>query len=405
MELTNREILPDTRFNPFKYGVFRFLCFMVTNLLYRCRYLRNELRGVKGPYVVIANHQSMLDAFNLVNAAREPLHLVVSQSFYNGLPVHDLLTHVGLIPKQQFQDSPAAIRAMKQVLKKGEPLAIYPAGLMCEDGLSTPIPRATYKFLKWLGEDVYMARTAGAYFVMPKWSKGVHPGTTTMDVYKLFSKEELDTMTVEQVQERAEEALSFDAYREQEQSRYVYSKASDLSGLENVLYRCPDCGEEFTMTLLQKDTLGCSACGYRIRADKYGLLEKTAGKTELRYVSDWNLQIQEAMTEEIKKHPEFTLTQPVEIRMIDYDKHTYVPVGTGELTFSYETLSLKGVIGEEPAEITMRTKKTPALPFSPGKYLELQDPKQSYRCVLKDGRQTMKFINYLKAVYRLQNGV
>ena len=30
--------------------------------------------------------------------------------------------------------------------------------------------------------------------VMPKWSKGLRPGRTYMDIYKLFSKEELKQM-------------------------------------------------------------------------------------------------------------------------------------------------------------------------------------------------------------------
>jgi hypothetical protein len=51
------------------------------------------------------------------------------------------------------------MKKMKAVVEAGQPLAIYPAGLMCEDGLSTPIPKATYKFLKWMNVDVYMART------------------------------------------------------------------------------------------------------------------------------------------------------------------------------------------------------------------------------------------------------
>ena len=78
---------------------------------------------------------------------------------------------MGVIPKQQFQTTVTDMKNMKAVVEAGQPLVIYPAGLMCEDGLSTPVPKATYKFLKWMNVDVYMARTEGSYFVMPKWSK------------------------------------------------------------------------------------------------------------------------------------------------------------------------------------------------------------------------------------------
>jgi len=110
---------------------------------------------------------------------------------------------------------------------------------MCEDGLSTPIPAATYKFLKWLGVDVYVAKATGTYFVMPKWTGGMRPGRTTMDIYKLFDARELADMDVETVKKRTEEALLFDAYREQEQMQVTYKHNDDLQGLENVLYMCP----------------------------------------------------------------------------------------------------------------------------------------------------------------------
>jgi hypothetical protein len=42
----------------------------------------------------------------------------------------------------------------------------------------------------------------------------------------------------------------------------------------------------------------------------------------------------------------------------------------------------------------------PALPFSPGKYLEIQDGGNIYRCVLADGRLVMKFIHMVKIFYR-----
>ena len=44
----------------------------------------------------------------------------------------------------------------------------------------------------------------------------------------------------------------------------------------------------------------------------------------------------------------------------------------------------------------------PALPFSPGKHLEVQHGENIYRCVFKDGRPVMKFINMVKAQYRME---
>ena len=74
--------------------------------------LRNEIRRVKGPYVVIANHQCALDFVNLIGATRRPMHFVISNSFYSTLPVKKIMDKIGVIPKQQFQTS---VSDLKQI--------------------------------------------------------------------------------------------------------------------------------------------------------------------------------------------------------------------------------------------------------------------------------------------------
>ena len=174
------------------YRAAQFVSGCVSTLVFHRKMLRNEIRHIKGPFVVIANHQCAYDFVNLIGATDRPMSFVLSNSFYHSLPIQGILDRLGVIPKQQFQTSIREMRKIRSVIEHGQPLVIYPAGLMCEDGLSTPIPPATYKFLKWLGVDVYVARTSGAYFAMPKWTKGFRPGRTYMDIYKLFSKEELE---------------------------------------------------------------------------------------------------------------------------------------------------------------------------------------------------------------------
>jgi len=177
--------------NLFFYRLAQVASNIVAKLIFKRSFLRNELKGKKGPYIVIANHEAALDFVNLIGATSQRMSFVISNSFYNTLPIKKIFDKIGVIPKQQFQTSVRDLKMMKAVIDAGQPLVIYPAGLMCEDGLSTPIPSATYKFLKMMKTDIYVARTTGTYFVTPKWAKGIRPGRTYMDIYKLFSKEEL----------------------------------------------------------------------------------------------------------------------------------------------------------------------------------------------------------------------
>ncbi len=384
--------------NIFCYRLAQGVSCVVSALVFRRKMLRNEIKGVKGPFVVIANHQAQFDFVNLIGATRRPMTFVISHSFYSTLPIRDLLDKMGVIPKQQFQTALSDMKRIKAVLDAGRPVALYPAGLMCEDGLSTPIPQATYKFLKWLGVDVYMARTSGAYFVQPKWGKGLRAGRTYMNIYKLFDKHELATLPLEEVKRRTDEALLFDAYREQEMYRVKY-RGSNVAGLQNVLYRCPHCGEEFTVVLRDKQTLACENCGFSATADAYSLLHTADG--QLLSVSDWSRETFADLKKQVAEGRLTELTAPATFRMIDSRKNKFTDVGSGTVTLTREGFHLTGEMHGEAVDLVISVVGLPTLPFSPGKYLEVQQNKNIYRCVPEDGRVVMKFINMVKALHEL----
>ena len=55
--------------------------------VFKRKYIRNEIRNAQGPYVVIANHQAAYDFAGLIGATKRPLTFVISNSFYNSLPI------------------------------------------------------------------------------------------------------------------------------------------------------------------------------------------------------------------------------------------------------------------------------------------------------------------------------
>lgn len=395
--------MPYRRPNVFCYRVTQAASGIVSSLVFQRKFLRNEIRGVKGPYVVIANHECMLDFVNLISATSRPMSFVISSSFYNTVPVKGIMDKIGVIPKQQFQTSVSDLKQIKAVVDAGEPVVIYPAGLMCEDGLSTPIPSATYKFLKWLGVDVYVARSSGSYFVMPKWTSGMRPGRTTMDIYKLFTKEELAEADLDAIRQKTDSALYFDAYREQSARPQRYYRNNDIRGLEQVLYVCPHCHEEYTMVTEGKDLLRCKKCGYAQRSDRMGFFHRESKHgPEMRYVPDWSRWIYRRLRWQIEKGEDVSLQCDAAIHMIDYEKHKFVPVGQGSLSLSLDGFILDGIIRDEPVSIRVPMGSVPTLPFKPGKYLEVQHGRDIYRCVLSNGKLVMKYINLVKIFYELR---
>lgn len=387
----------------FLYGLWKFLANILAELIFKRKFLRNEIKNKKGPFVVIANHQAVLDFINLIGAAKAPMNFVISNSFYRTIPLKGIMPRLGLIPKQQFQTTLYDVRKMKRVVDKGGILVIYPAGLMSDDGTSTPLPMATYSFLKWMRADVYMAKTIGTYFSMPKWRKGgIRSGRTYIDIYKLFGKDELQIIDDDELRRRTDEALLSDAYEEQEQLLVKYQKNSDIEGLENVLYICPNCKKEFTVKNRDKSTIYCEACGFEEKADEYQFLHKTSDVgEEIRHPSKWNALIYSIVKKQIENGELSSLSTKVEIQMIPDGKRSFEKAGEGTLTLTADSFSLSGVPGCETPELIIPTASFAALPYKPGKYIEIQHGETSYRCLPEDGRLVIKFINMIKIFYEI----
>lgn len=384
------------------YRFAQFCLRLVSLFIFKRKIRKNELKGHKGPCVIIANHQCSLDFASLIGANRRPLAITISGSFYYTLSIKGILKRMGAIPKQQFQSSVKDIKLMKTVVDEGNQLVIYPAGLMSEDGCSTPIPATTYKFLKWLNVDVYVAKVTGTYFTMPKWAKGVRPGRTYLDIYKLFDKEELNNISMPELIERTNAELMFDAYCEQEDLLIKYKNNHVIEGLENVLYQCPHCKSEFVVSVKDKSTIYCKNCGFEETADKYGFLHnnKNLGN-EIRHPSDWSKFIYNDLKEKIVKNEISELSSLTKFSMIDYEKRKFFVVGNGKVTLNKDGFLLVGKVNGENFDLKVSIANVASMPFKPGKYFEVQHGDDIYRCVLDDGKLVTKFVNMLEIFYEL----
>ena len=155
------------------------------------------------------------------------------------------------------------------------------------------------------------------------------------------------------------------------------------------------------MEARQPDRLVCSACGYEQWSDAYAFLHNDGHGPAIRYVSDWSRMIYRWLKEKILAGEQTVLQSETVIRMIDYTKKKFVDVGTGTLTLDRKQFTIRGTIRGEAVELAVPIAGVPTLPFKPGKYLEVQQGSDIYRCALTDGRLVMKFINMVKIFHEL----
>lgn len=388
--------------NCFIYGIFRLVSKFLSRFMFKVKVTKNEVRGKKGPYVIIANHEASIDFIALAAAVKRRINFVISNSFYQSLNVQPFLRACAVIPKQQFQTKTSDLKSMKRVVENGGILGIYPAGLMSENGVSTAIPKASGKLLKWLDSDVYVAYISGTYLTSPKWSNVRRKGKVKLSITKLLSAEEIKEADVDYISKLVDERLMYNAYKTQDKERIVYKQGDNVEGLENVLYKCPKCGSEFSIETKNETTLECKACGNEAKSDKYGFLEKVKESDVIyKYPNEWYDYIQETVLEEVKKNPDFFMESYAKIKMIDYKKHKFVFVGDANIKLDKDKFTIDGNIKGEKINKEVSIATFPMLPFKPGVHFEIQDGMDIYRVMLDNSKEVMKWVMSLKALFVL----
>ena len=384
--------------NIFAYTIFHYGCKIFAKLKYNLKIVRNELKGVKTPYVLLANHESGIDVVTLSGAIRRKAHFVMSNSFYHTLGMRWALDACGLIPKQQFQTNGTDMKKMKAAVATNKlGLVLYPDGLMSENGESTPMPKSTGRVVRWFNQDVYIAKVEGSYLTKPKWSKNLRKGKVTLSIYKLFDAEILKTMNDDDIQEAIEKELYFNAYENQERNKIIYRNGDNIEGLQTVLYQCPKCGKKHVMIIENKNTIKCKECGYGLVADKYGFLNPLNDNDICyRYPLTWSNKIYDDLAKEIEENDEYMLSSKVKIQMISYKKQKYEDVGEGYLTLDKDKFHLTGTAREKEIDIHFNVESFPIVPFKPGVNFDLQDNNDIYRMILENPSHTMEWVNTLK---------
>lgn len=381
--------------NFFVFNFFKLCCRFMAKFVYHYKAGINELKGKKGPYLLLSNHEFKLDFMNLYPLVPGRSHMVISYSFYKTSKIRKIMDICGLIPKQQFQTTPKEMKQMKNVIRNNMPLILFPVGLMTENGMSTNPGESTAGLIKFLDTDVYISKIRGGYLTKPKWSNILRKGKIKIDIVKLYDKEQIKELPLEEIYKTICEELKYNSYDYQEQHMIKHKHGENVEGLNYVLYQCPDCNKEYSITA-NKDTLKCNNCGYEVKADKYGMLNLIKGNNFYKKPSDWYLNMQQNVTNHILKEPDYTFKSSGKIHMIDAKTSKFNEVGEGLLYLNKENIILEATINNEPTKLELVTSTYPLLPFQPGRHIELQNGMDIYRIIFDNPYDASKFNMYLK---------
>ena len=223
-------------------------------------------------------------------------------------------------------------------------------------------------------------KISGGYFVSPGWSdKGLRKGPLSGAPVNVYTKEQIQAMSVDEINEIINRDLYENAYEKQLRDPKKYTGTDLAKGLDNLFYICPVCKKIETLSS-EGNHLKCNSCQSVFTYNEYGLFENAPFKT----VRDYALWQQEELKTLIESNTLLTADQAVLKKIV---KHEETVLAEGSVTIDCSTISCKDVSFDVDKISDMDITGRHGLVFSIGKdYYEL-----------KASGNIVKFLHYYRA--------
>jgi 1-acyl-sn-glycerol-3-phosphate acyltransferase len=258
-------------------------------LLFDYRIENMQLKGLKPPYVILANHTNFWDPFLLSMCVPEPVYFVTSDAYFRNPLLKYLLKLVGAIPKTKLVSDPLSVRGIIEVVRSNGVIGIYPEGRRNWDGTTLPLLGPTAKLIKSLNIPVVTVLFKGACLSMPRWATSTRRGKLTMTLSRTLEPNDIKLLSTGEIFSAISESLAYNEYDYQRKHMNPYKGRNIAEKLELFLFFCPECESIGSLTS-SGNKLRCRSCSYEVRYNDYGFFENCSTQ-RLHYDNpgDWNL--------------------------------------------------------------------------------------------------------------------
>lgn len=292
------------------------------------------LKDIKPPYVVVANHSGFADVGGLImEAYPNCINFVISQTQIVKWP--KTIYKMGILPKKQFSVDTSLIRDIKYVLDNNRIVAIYPEAKLSVVGTPNIIKPNIAKLIKLLKYPLVTVRFDGSYLHKPRWANGKRYVPLKVTARLAASKDDIANLSVEQLHNIIVDDLYYDDYAYQLANNIVVDVPDLVEGLNGILYKCPDCGEEFAMTA-KGNVLRCAKCGSSVTQNTLGQL--VGGRFDK--VTDWYAWQRQCVMGEVSQ-PDYDLTANFRAEKLVKSKY----VDFGDATITHDANGITAVFG------------------------------------------------------------
>ena len=359
-KLSKRKYKPPCRLIS---GLYKFLMVDIVGGKYKPKFhIIDDVNDCKGPCFVIFNHLSRIDHMYVCGAcAPRPTNMMAGYNEFYRKKFWLLFALDKVIPKKNYVPDKLSIRAVSDVIKKGGCVTFAPEGLASDYGGNKPIVPGTSKMFKHFKVPVYLCYLEGQYLQNTKVCLDERFGETHATMSLLFSKEDVERLSVEEMDDIINERFRRNEYAWNKEKKIKWkTKGRICHRLEDFCYKCPKCGKEFTMKG-EGDKITCSACGNGATMDDYYQFQPFENAVIPESPFEWVEQERRDIIKEIRENPDYFFEDDCKIGNLDEYKlvgknQTSFIVGEGKIRVDHKGMHYKGTRNGEPFEFTLDYK-------------------------------------------------
>ena len=253
---------------------------LLVKIKFGYKYKKIKTEELPETYIVLANHLTDFDPIFVGVSFEKQMYFVASEHISRWGFVSKLINHI-FAPITRYKGTTAASTVMEMIRKvrEGKCVCMFAEGARSWDGVTAYIQPATGKVIKSAKCALVTYRIEGGYFVSPNWSEGgTRRGTINGHLVNVYTKEQIASMSVEEINKVIATDLHEDAYERQLATPMKYKGKQTAVKLENLLFICPKCGAIDSMHS-KKDTVSCDKCDLTFTYNEYAMLDGISQKT------------------------------------------------------------------------------------------------------------------------------
>ena len=306
-----------------------------------------EVKKIKGPYIILSTHASFMDFPMIVKGImpRTTGWVMSVEEFRRG---DWLMYGIGGMPKRKFTHGIVTAKHMLDYLKKKKhTVTLFPEARFELAGINERLDDALGKFCKVAKVPVVMCEMYGNFINSPQWSK--HPYRKIRQecrLYQLYTPEQIENMTADEIQSGIEKAFVKDEYKWQVEKGYHTKCKNRADGLYRILYKCPNCGKEFEMESAGIH-LWCNSCGAKWEMDTLSRLHGVNTDKGFSHIPDWYKWEREEVRKEVVSG---TYHFEDDVRVEDYysSKVGCIEVGNAHVVHDQNGFTFTGEVDGKP---------------------------------------------------------